>query len=63
MFWVRNMELSLFKISECNLGVNCHSCSDQVFHFLLASIVFIIWTTMKFRIVTCQSVSYKYVQL
>lgn len=33
------------------------------FLFLLASIVFIIWTTMKFRIVTCQSVSYKHVHL
>lgn len=33
------------------------------FSFLLASIVFIIWTTMKFRIVTCQSVSYKHMHL
>uniref|UniRef100_A0A452SAX6 Transmembrane protein 87A n=1 Tax=Ursus americanus TaxID=9643 RepID=A0A452SAX6_URSAM len=37
------------------LIVNLALSAIDVFYFLLASIVFIIWTTMKFRIVTCQS--------
>ena len=49
--------------TECDWGCKLIFILCPVSHFLLASIVFIIWTTMKFRMVTCQSVSYKHVHL